>query len=156
MGEHAIESHPAFFVRIESLIEKVAQKAPVLRDAFPIHTGCGNKRAGRVLGIRGEVAYRSETQSSNNRVTDHVDVFVDPAGLKPSSEMNMAIAGNEFAVNRVREPPLRPWDHCPFRFARIPHRQLVSWVIRVGDGTFAAAEVADHKVSERNFLCLLY
>ncbi len=64
----------------------------------------------------------------------------------------MAIAGNEFAVNHVREPPLRPWDHCPFRFARIPHRQLVSRVIRVGDGIFGAAEVADHKVSERNFL----
>src|SRR6185369_3404116 len=152
MGEHAIESHPAFFVRVESLIEKVAQKAPVLRDAFPIDAGCGNKRAGIVLGIGGEVAYRSETQSSNNRVADHVDVFVNPAGLKASVEMDMAVAGNEFAVNRVREPPLRPGDYCSSGFAGIPHRQLVSWVIRVGDGVFGAAEVADHKMSERNFL----
>ena len=118
----------------------------------PYTRAAGTQRVGRAFHVGSEVAHRGEAQPGNHRVAGHVDVFVNPAGLKPSVEMDMPVAGNEFAVHRVGEAPLRAWDHGPFRFARVPHCKLVPWILRVGDGIFAAAQVADDKVSERNFL----
>ena len=42
VGEHSIESDSALFVRIESLVQKIAQKAPVLRYAFAVDALSGS------------------------------------------------------------------------------------------------------------------
>ena len=56
MGEDAVERDASFFVGIETLVEKVAQEAAVLRNAFAVDTLRRSNSIRRVLGVRGEVA----------------------------------------------------------------------------------------------------
>ena len=105
--EHAIESDAAIFIGIESLIEKIAQEAAILRDAFAEHTRRRRDGVRRVLCIRGEVAYGGEAESGNDRIGDHVDIFVNAAGLEAAVEMDGPVARRELAIDRRGKLPLR-------------------------------------------------
>ena len=82
MRENAVQRDSSFFVSVESLIQVVAQEAPVLRNAFAVDPRRRSDGIGRVLGIGGEVTDGGEAPAGNDRIGDHVNVFVDLSGLK--------------------------------------------------------------------------
>src|SRR3954471_24752840 len=53
--QNAIERDSSIFVSVESLIEEVAQEAPVLRDAFAVNARDRGYRIRRMLDVRGEI-----------------------------------------------------------------------------------------------------
>ena len=150
MRQHAIESHPAVLIRIKSLVEKVAQEAAVLRDAFAIHALRRSHRIGRMLGVGREVANGGEASAGHNRIGNDIDVLVNPAGLKAAIEMNVSIAGRELAVHHVRELPLSAWNHGTLGVARITNSKHIARIVRRGDRVFRPADVALDQVSQRN------
>ena len=105
VGENAVERDPSLFVGIETLIEKVAQEAAVLRNAFAVDAGRGSDGIGSVLGIGGEVANRGEAAAGDDGVGDDINVFVNLARLKTAVQMDMPVAGCEFAVDGVGKLP---------------------------------------------------
>jgi hypothetical protein len=80
--KNAVESDLSAFVGIEALVEKVAQEAPVLRNAFAVNACDGRDGVGCMLGVRRKIAHRRETSAGNDRVGDRVHVFVNLAGLE--------------------------------------------------------------------------
>ena len=120
--QNAVERNASFFVRIEALIEEVAQEAPILRNAFAIDACRGSDGIGCVLGIGREVAYRGEAAAGHDRIGDHVNIFVDFSGLKAAVQVDMAVTRSEFAVDRLRELPFRAGNDgaCVPRASRAP------------------------------------
>ena len=101
--------------------------------------------------IGGEVAYRGKTASGHHRIGDDVNVLVNFAGLKSAIEMNMPIAGREFAVDGMRKLPFCARESGRSRrIARIANRQHVARIIRRGHRVFAPSNVADNKMSQGN------
>ena len=106
MGEHTVKRDPTLLVGIEPLEEEVPQKASVLRDAFTMNANDGRYRLRIMLGVRGEVAHGGKAEAGDHGVLHHVHVLVDLAGRKAALQVNVAIAGLEFAIDHVRELPL--------------------------------------------------
>jgi hypothetical protein len=106
VGKNTVECNPTLFVSIESFIEKVTQKASVLRNAFSIDTLCWSDRIGRVLSVRGKVANCSEASAGYYGIGDNVNVFVNLSGLEAAVQEDMPVAGDEFAIDGVRKLPL--------------------------------------------------
>ena len=93
VGENSVERDSSVFVRIEALIEKVAQKAPVLRDAFAVDPLSRSDGIGIVLGIGSKVAYGSEAAAGHDRVGDHINVFVNLPWLEAAVQVDVPVAG---------------------------------------------------------------
>ena len=67
VSQNAVERHAAFFVGVETAVEKVAQEAAVLRDALAINAPRGKFRAFPVLRVAGQIAHRRKAQSGHHR-----------------------------------------------------------------------------------------
>src|SRR3954469_6537367 len=101
--QNSVERDAALFVGIESLIEQVAEKSPVLRNSFSVHTNGRCDCIRSVLGIGREIADGCETQASNDGIGNNVHVFVDLPGLETAVEVNVTIAEFELAVHHMPE-----------------------------------------------------
>src|SRR5208337_2873021 len=101
VGENAVERDASVFVGIEPLIEKVPQKAAVLRYAFAIDALRWSQRVGSVLGVGSKIANGRESAAGHDGVGNNVNIFVDLAGLKAAVQMDKAVAGHEFAVDSM-------------------------------------------------------
>src|SRR5882724_2957058 len=97
MRENAVDGDAAFFVGIETMIEKMAEEAAVLRNAFGYDAHGGSDGVGGMFCVGSEIAEGGEAEAGNDRISDDVNIFVDAAGLKTAAEMDGAIAGREFA-----------------------------------------------------------
>src|SRR5271154_3828844 len=106
MGQDSVERNVSILVGIETLIEKVAQKASILRNAFAVNALRRGQRIARMFGIGRKVPDRSEATASDDRIGDDVNIFVDLAGLKTAIQMDMTVTRNELAVDRVGELPV--------------------------------------------------
>src|SRR5207302_5950947 len=121
--ENAVSGDAAFFVSIETLIEKMAQEAAVLRNTF------GDNTRGRSDGVRGmfcvgsEIAESGKAEAGDDRIFDDVNVFVDAAGLKTAVQMDGAIAGRDFSVDGCGELPFGTRDDGALGFAGIADGQ---------------------------------
>ena len=80
MCEHAIERDAAFFVRVEAFIQKITQKAAILRNAFPINALCRRNGIGSVLRIGRKIANGREPSAGNYRIGNHIYIFVNLPG----------------------------------------------------------------------------
>ena len=107
VSQNAIERDPSFFVGIEILIEKIAKKAAVLRNAFAVDARRGSDGIGGMFGIGRKVADRSKAPAGHDGIGDDVNVFINLARLKAAVEMDISVARDEFAVDGLRELPLR-------------------------------------------------
>jgi len=130
VGEHSVQRHLSVFVGIKTLVKKVAQKAPVLRNAFSIHTHSGSNGIRSMLNVRGKISYRREAATSYYRVRDNMNIFVDLPWLKAAVQMNKTIARCEFALNSVRKLPLSSWNYRTLRIARIAGGKRVAGIVR--------------------------
>ena len=91
VGKNSVERDPSFFIRIEALVEKVAQEAPILRNAFTIDALCRSNGVGIVLGVGSKVTYGSEASAGHHGVGDDIDVFVNLSWLEAAVQMNKAV-----------------------------------------------------------------
>ena len=78
-----------------------------------------------MLGIRRKITYGGKAPAGYDRVRNSINIVVDLPGLKAAVQVDMPVAGSEFAVDRVGELPFRTGNGGPRRIARIPHRQHV-------------------------------
>jgi len=125
-GKHAIESNSPILIGIESLREKIAQEAAILRDAFAEHAAAGVRLSGECLAIRRKVPHGREAKPAT-RIGDYIDVLVNAPGLKTSVEMDGPLLGA--ACHRSsRQLPRGTWEGCglPSRESR-----TVSGVARI-------------------------
>src|SRR5579871_354249 len=99
--------------------------------------------------IRREVANCRESHPGNDRIGDHVDVFVNLSRVKSAIEMNVAIARRELARYRLSELPLRPWDHRTWSLARIANCQHIARIFRRSNGILNPADVSGNKMPQR-------
>ena len=130
VGKNAVERHSSFFIRIEALVKKVAQKAPVLRDAFAVDTLCRSNGVGIVLGIGSKVTYGREASAGHDRVGDDIDVFVNLSGLEAAVQVNKPICRDELAIDGMRELPLGARNEGAPPITRVADREHVSRIIR--------------------------
>ena len=72
MSENAVESDASILIRVEALIDKIAQEPSILRDSFAIDASRGRDRVRCMLGIRCEIANDGESASSDHRIGDDV------------------------------------------------------------------------------------
>ena len=151
MGENSVERDASVFVGVETLIKKVAQKAAVLRNAFAVNAGRGRDRIGGMLGVGGEVADRSEPPASHNRIGDGVNVFVNLARLKSAVQMDIPVAGGEFAFDGLRKLPLSARDFGALSIARVANGEHVAWIFGGGHRIFGPTNAAENEMSQRNF-----
>ena len=105
MSEDAIERHAALFVGVESLIEKIAQEAAVLRDAFAVNATGWRDGLRIVFGIGSKIADCGEAEPGYDWILRDVNIFVDFAWLKAAPQMDVAVAGDELAVDGLCELP---------------------------------------------------
>src|SRR5271157_263014 len=132
MRKNAVKCDAAVLIRVESLVEKVTQKAAVLRDAFAIHALRRSDRTWIVLGIGCKISNGGKTRAGNNGIGNNVNVLVNLSRLKTAVEVNESIAGDELAVDRVRELPLGARYHRARAFAGIAHCKHVARVVGSG------------------------
>src|SRR5690349_9422140 len=130
MSEDAVEGDFSIFVGVEAFIEKIAQEAAILRNAFAIDALRGSDRAGMMLCVGSEIADGGEAQAGHHGILDDVDIFVDFAGLESAVEMNVAITRNEFVFASLRELPFRAGNDGAWGFARISNREGVAGIVR--------------------------
>ncbi len=88
VGQNTVERDPSFFIRIEALVEKVAQETPVLRNAFAIDALRRCNGVGIVLGIGSKVTDGGEATARHDRIGDDIDVFVYLSRLEAALQMN--------------------------------------------------------------------
>src|SRR5580704_11080207 len=151
MRQHTIESDPAIFIRVKSLVEKVAQKATVLRDTFPVYSLRRSHRIGGMLGVGCKVANGGEASAGHNRIGGHVDIFINPTGLKAAIHVNVSIAPRKLALHHVRKLPLSAWNHGSWRVARITNGKHIAGILRRRDRVFRTTDGALDQVSQWNF-----
>ena len=142
MSENAVEGDSSFFVSVEALIEEVAQKPSILRNAFPIDARRRSNRIGNMLGIRSKVANSREAAAGYNGIGDDINIFVDLPRLEAAVQMNVAVAGHDFAVHGVRELPLAARNNGARSLARITDGEHIARIVRRRDGVFDSADAA--------------
>ena len=84
MGQNPVQRDPSFFIRIEALVEKVAQKTPVLRDAFTVDPLRRSKGIRIVFRVGSKVSYGRKASPGDDGVGNHVDVFINLSWPEPS------------------------------------------------------------------------
>src|ERR1700733_9584164 len=82
MRQHPIQRHLSRFIRVESLVEKVPQKPPALRDARRIRELHRRNRICGMLLPSNEIAHRGESKPSYNWVLHHIHQLVNLARYK--------------------------------------------------------------------------
>ncbi len=115
--ENSIERDSSFLVRIETLIEKIAKKAAVLRNAFAIDARGRSDGVTAVLRIGGKIAHGCEAEAGNYGIGDDVNVFVNFPRLEAPVQMNVPIARCQLTVYRVRELPVGAANHSTLGIA---------------------------------------
>src|ERR1700733_36074 len=68
VGEHTIQGDSSVLIRIESLVEEIAQEAPVLRNSLTINTLRRGDGFGITLAVGSEVTDGSEAPSRDHGV----------------------------------------------------------------------------------------
>ena len=154
MRKDAIERDPPLFVGVETLVNKIAQKTAILRNAFAEHTRRRCDAVGRVLHIRSKVAHRREAQPGYNRIGDYVDVLINAPGLEAAVKVDGAVARRQLAVDHRGKLPLRAGDIGTLALARVANRERVAGIVGLRNRIFRASNRADHHMAERNFVSL--
>src|SRR6266436_5341974 len=78
VGENAVDGDAAFFVGIETLIQKMAEEAAVLRNAFCDDAHGGSDAAWALLFcIGGEIAEGGQAKTRDDGISDGVNEFVE-------------------------------------------------------------------------------
>ncbi len=95
-----------------------------------------------MLRVGGEVAHSRKTQSGDDRISNDVNVFVNFSGLEASLEMDIAVAGSQLAIHRMRELPIGPANYSSWSIARFPHREHVTGIFRHGHRIFGTTDLA--------------
>src|SRR5260370_9738626 len=89
MRPDSVKGDSAPLIRIDPLVQHVAQESSILRDPLADHAPRVHDRVRIVLDVGSEVADRCEPESGDGWVRHHVDVLLDPPRLESTIEMNM-------------------------------------------------------------------
>ena len=152
MRQDSVDGDASLLVRVESLVEQVAQEATVLRNALAVDALRWRDRFRIVFRVRREITEHREATARDNRISHDVNVFVKLARLESAVEVDVPIARGQFPVDGMREFPLIARDCRARSFAPIPHSQNISRIVRICDRILEPADSSVREVTERNFL----
>ena len=142
VSEDTVDGDTAVLVGVESLIEEVAKKAAVLRNAFNEDAGNRSNSLWIVFRVGSEIAKDSEGESGNDGIGNDVHVFVDFSGFETAFEMDGAIVGDEPTFDCFGELPFAARDGGALRSWGVANGECVARVARIGNRIFGTADVA--------------
>ncbi len=152
MRDHPVENLTPFFVGIEVLIQEMTEKSPALRYSERFRAADRHRRLGVVFEIGDEISRRGEAQASDHRGFRGVDQLVDPR-FESGLQMHESQVVDQFPVDLARKLPLPGRNPPALPARRIPDREGVARMARIGPRVFHAADAADDEVAERMILC---
>ena len=148
--KNGVERPPPLLVRVEPLIQEMAQQAPGLRDAVRdavLHRGDARRV---VLQIRDEVPDRGQTSAGDDGALRAIDHLVDAAGCEPALQVHGLRIGDDRAVLLLAgEAPRRAGDDRAVAGRQVARGQHVGGIVGVGDGVRHGPRRA-HAVAQRD------
>src|ERR1700676_445583 len=149
-GGDSVLHLPALLVGVEILVEKMAEKAPTLRNSDSVDALYGCRGLRIVFQIGEEIADSSQAEASDDWILPFVNDFIDFAGLKSAVEMNEMRIGREFAIQRMGETPLGARNRLARAIRRIAHRQNIFRTGGIIDRIAFSAGWSEERVTERH------
>src|ERR1700722_4114783 len=155
VSDDAVHHLTALLVGVEVLVEKMAEKAPTLRNSDGIDTMNGRGGLRIVFQVGKEIAHRCKTEASDNGVFCFIDDLIDFAGLKSAVEVNEVRIGCKFAVHSVGKTPLTARNRLARSFRRVARGQNIFCTCGIVDGIAFSAGWSEERMAERHVLQFL-
>ncbi len=148
MDEQAVKRPLPGFVGVESLVKKMAQKPPALRDAERVDARHRRDARFVFLEIGREVARRHEAEAGDDGILCPVDHFVDLPRLEASREMDKPRVGHRLAIHDAGKLPVLARDQPAAGQRRLAHGQHVGRIVGIGHRILGAADGAGDDVRQ--------
>ncbi len=152
MRQHSVDCDASFFIGVETLIQKVAKKAAVLRNPLSVDSLGRRDRFRIVFCVGSKIAKHCEGAACDDWVGDNINVFVELACLESAFQVDMSITRLQFPIDRAGELPLIARNCRAWRFAPVSHRQDISRIVWIRDGILDSADSSIAEMAEWNFL----